>query len=136
LLNIGLILFPKFGLAGFHANQNNMTTDSQRQKAQAVVADMVAVPGVEKTQVDDWDDRGGFNIFVQLKREPDSSQFIKFVVPLAGIVAKLKAIVAKHGSIWEWHEPPRREYSWAGPRQPKYWNGCNTDSYKLSLRVP
>jgi hypothetical protein len=113
-----------------------MTTDSQRQKAQAVVADMVAVPGVKKTQVDDWDDRGGFNIFVQLKREPDSSQFIKFVVPLAGIVAKLKAIVAKHGSIWEWHEPPRREYSWAGPRQPKYWNGCNTDSYKLSLRVP
>ncbi len=97
---------------------------------------MAAVPGVEKTQVDDWDDRGGFNIFVQLKREPDSSQFIKFVVPLAGIVAKLKAIVAKHGSIWEWHEPPRPGQSRAGPEAAEVLERCNTHSYKLSLRVP
>jgi len=60
---------------------------------------------------------------------------MKFLVPLNGIVLKLRSIARRHGAEWEWHQPPKRLYSSAGPRQRKYWDGYDTDSYKLSLKV-
>jgi len=60
---------------------------------------------------------------------------MKFLVPLNGIVLKLRSIARRHGAELEWHQPPKRLYSSAGPRQRKYWDGYDTDSYKLSLKV-
>jgi len=113
-----------------------MTTEAQRQNAAAIVAEMSALPGIESAQVDDWDDSGGFNFFVRLKPAQPGSRMIKFLVPLQGIILRLKAIVRKHGAVWEWHQPPRRLYGWAGRNKRKYWNGYDTDSYKLSAQVP
>jgi hypothetical protein len=112
-----------------------MTTESQRQQAETIAAEMAKLPGIASAVVDDWDDFGGFNLFIRLTTAGSNSQFIKFLVPLNGIVLKLRSIAHRHGAEWEWHQPPKRLYSSAGPRQRKYWDGYDTDSYKLSLKV-
>jgi hypothetical protein len=112
-----------------------MTTESQRQQAETIAAEMAKLPGIASAVVDDWDDFGGFNLFIRLTTGGSNSQFVKFLVPLNGIVLKLRSIARRHGAEWEWHQPPKRLYSSAGPRQRKYWDGYDTDSYKLSLKV-
>ncbi len=94
-----------------------MTTEAQRQKAAAIVAEMSALPGIESAQVDDWDDFGGFNFFVRLKPAQPGSRMIKFLIPLQGIILRIKA-----SAVWQWHQAPRRPYGWAGCGRRKYWN--------------
>jgi hypothetical protein len=115
---------------------NSITTEAQREKAAAIAAEMSTLPAVEAAQVDDWDDFGSFNFFVRLKTVEPTSSLIKFPVHLQSIILKLKAIVGKHGAVWQWHQPPQRLYGWAGRGKRKYWNGYDTNSYKLSVRVP
>lgn len=69
-----------------------MTTDSQRQQAETIAAEMAKLPGIASAVVDDWDDFGGFNLFIRLTTGGSNSQFIKFLVPLNGIVLKLRSI--------------------------------------------
>jgi hypothetical protein len=40
-----------------------MTTESQRQQAETIAAEMAKLPGIASAVVDDWDDFGGFNLF-------------------------------------------------------------------------
>ncbi len=43
-----------------------MTTESQRQQAETIAAEMAKLPGIASAVVDDWDDFGGFNLFIRL----------------------------------------------------------------------
>jgi hypothetical protein len=110
-----------------------VTSSKQRQTAEEIVKEIAGLPGVADATVDDFDDAGGFSLFARLTTI--GTQFIQFTVPLAGLIPKFKAIAKKHGAAWEWHQPPLRQYSYAGPRHKKYWDGYDTDAYKVSIRI-
>jgi len=128
-------ILPVTAFGCFVAEHNSMTTEAQRKKAEIIATEMAKLPGIASATVDDWDDFGGVNLFIRLSTGGSTSQFIKFLIPLNGIVLKLRSIARKHGAVWEWHQPPKRLYSYAGLRQRKFWDGYDTDSYKLSLKV-
>jgi hypothetical protein len=53
-----------------------MTTESQRQQAETIAAEMAKLPGIASAVVDDWDDFGGFNLFIRLTTGGSNSHFI------------------------------------------------------------
>jgi hypothetical protein len=117
-----------------------MTTQAQQAKAQSIADEASKLPGVASAVVDDWDDHGGFSIFIQLKNKLQNSfcgrsTRIEFEISLRGLIQRMKAISEKAGAYWEWHEPPKRIYSYAGPCAKKFWDGYDRDSYKVSFRI-
>jgi len=115
-----------------------MTSRAQREKASGIANEIAGLQGVQSAVVDDDNGYGSFNLFVKLRNrleEQYASRRIEFVIPLHGLMARIKSIVERHGARLEWHEPPRRLYSRPGHGK-KLFDGYDTDSYKLSVHVP
>lgn len=115
-----------------------MTSRAQREQASGIANEIARLQGVQSAVVDDDNGYGSFNLFVRLRNrleEHYASRRIEFVIPLRGLMARIRSIVERHGARLEWHEPPRRLYSRPGHGR-KLFDGYDTDSYKLSIYVP
>ena len=68
-----------------------MTTESQRQQAETIAAEMAKLPGIASAVVDDWDDFGGCNLFI---RQIDRAQARRRV----GVASASKASLQFRGT--------------------------------------
>ena len=103
-----------------------MTTEQQIAQVRAAADQMAFMDRrIKSVHVDDWDDSGGFNLFVHLA--------MVNVTNLTGIVKKLKRIARVHNLRWEWCDAPKRQYTKSFHRS--YFTGYNRNNYKISLRA-
>jgi len=112
-----------------------MTTQAQIDLARQVAKDIEALSEIREARVDDWDDWGGFNLFVYPKGDCRSGM-IYFDVPLQGILARIKSRIKHDGAFFEWAESPKREYARFSSEKKGYFNGYDRNNYKISIRVP
>ena len=110
-----------------------MTSEVQQSKAKNIAAEVSKLPGVENAQVDDWSDYGLFSIIITLCSEDSKCTF---KISLLGFLAKVKQIIKSNGGCLDGYDAPKRVYAYAGSHARKYFDGYDTNTYRLNVRIP
>jgi len=107
-----------------------MTTEQQKAQVQAALDQMAFCdPRIKSAHMDDWDDNGGFNIFIHLNMVNVQNMRAK----LRGLIPMLQRIARVHNLRWEFHDSPRGQYVKSFHRH--YFQGYDRDNYKIGVRV-
>ena len=103
-----------------------MTEQAEINRANALAADINALPGVAHCHIDDFSDNGGFNVDIRLHFNG-----LKPAIPLRGFLHSIRALVRRHDGVWEWFDGPKKQYKQFANR--RYFDRYSQDWYRVSV---